>query len=330
MRARPARNVRWSVLLPTHNRPDTLALSIESTLRQSDDDWELLVVGDGCTDDTADVVASFDDPRIRWFDLPKAPGLGYANRRHALGQATGGYLALASHDDLWAPDHLAVLGTLLDAGASLAYSMPFWATPSGRLVPLPFDLRDSVLGERFATANYIPATFVAFDLRAVAAAGGWPIDVEAAADWNLMQRILALPGATVGYSTAATALFFRSIERDRDHFTVNAILRADRVDEWWPQAAQVRPETGRTLQAVIAQASDSPEWWAALASAASAIEAHLAFTATELIERTERLEAERSAALREIELVHAAYGRSTSWRLTAPLRAMGSLFAKRA
>jgi hypothetical protein len=330
MRARPARNVRWSVLLPTHNRPDTLALSIGSILRQSERDWELLVVGDGCTDDTAEVVASFDDPRIRWFDLPKAPGLGYANRRLALQEATGAFLALASHDDLWGPDHLAVLGALLDDGASLAYSRPFWVTPSGRIVPLPFDLADPVLRDRFAAGNYIPSTFVAAPLAAVTAAGGWPVDVEYAADWQLMRRILDRPGASVGYSAEPTALHFRSIQRDQDHFAVAAMLRADRLDEWWPRAAQVDPEPGRTLQSVVARASDSPGWWAALGSAAASIGGHLAFTATELIELAERLEAQRSAALREVELVRAAYTESSSWRLTAPLRALGSLFAKRA
>jgi glycosyltransferase involved in cell wall biosynthesis len=63
---------RFSVLIPTHNRSTLLRLAISSVLSQTETDFELLVVGDGCTDDTADVVAGFD-ARIRWLDLPEGP-----------------------------------------------------------------------------------------------------------------------------------------------------------------------------------------------------------------------------------------------------------------
>src|SRR5437762_2678933 len=97
---------RFSVLLPTHNRSHLLYLAILSVLSQTEDDFELFVVGDGCTDNSAAVVAAFDDPRIRWFDLPKAPYFGYANRNIALKQALGKYIACVADDDLVFPDHL--------------------------------------------------------------------------------------------------------------------------------------------------------------------------------------------------------------------------------
>src|SRR5438552_3536771 len=57
---------RVSVVIATYNWSSVLPFSIGSVLRQTFSDFEVLVIGDGCTDDSERVVAAIDDPRIRW------------------------------------------------------------------------------------------------------------------------------------------------------------------------------------------------------------------------------------------------------------------------
>ena len=171
---------RFSVLMPTHDRADVIPFAIRSVLAQTERDFELLVVGDGCTDGTADVVAGFDDPRIRWFDLPKAPYFGYANRNVALRQAGGEFIAFAAHDDLLFPDHLALMAERLAAPeVEWVYSRPLLASPDGVVMPLSgnLDNPDELL-TFLHKSNFIPTSSVAHRRACLEKYGYWPEDVQ--------------------------------------------------------------------------------------------------------------------------------------------------------
>ena len=108
--------------MATYNWSSVLPYSIASTLEQSFTDLELLVIGDGCTDDSERVVAGIGDPRVRWIGLPRA-GHQSGPNNEGIRQARGEYIAYLGHDDLWLRHHLAVLVPALDAGADVAHSV---------------------------------------------------------------------------------------------------------------------------------------------------------------------------------------------------------------
>ena len=111
---------RVSVIIATYNRSAALRHAIASVLAQTFTDFELLVVGDGCTDDSATVVASFGDARIRWTNLAANSGHQSAPNNEGLCQARGELIAYLGHDDLWLPHHLEVLTAAIDKGADMA------------------------------------------------------------------------------------------------------------------------------------------------------------------------------------------------------------------
>src|SRR5437764_794116 len=98
-----------SVIIATYNWSAALKCAIRSVLDQTLQDFELLIVGDACTDDTEQVVRSFDDARIKWFNLTKNHGSQYAPNNFGLKQAKAYYIAYLGHDDLWWPTHLTSL-----------------------------------------------------------------------------------------------------------------------------------------------------------------------------------------------------------------------------
>lgn len=97
---------RVSVIIATYNWSSVLRHAIASVLRQTMTDFELLVVGDGCTDDSADVVAATGDPRVQWINLPENSGHQSAPNNEGLRRARGELIAYLGHDDLWLPHHL--------------------------------------------------------------------------------------------------------------------------------------------------------------------------------------------------------------------------------
>jgi glycosyltransferase involved in cell wall biosynthesis len=104
---------RFSIILATYNRGRHIAPTIESVLRQTFSDFELIVVGDGCTDGTERAVASFGTDRVSWHDLPHNSGSQSLPNNTGLQQARGAWIAYIGHDDIWANDHLARLEDLV-------------------------------------------------------------------------------------------------------------------------------------------------------------------------------------------------------------------------
>jgi glycosyltransferase involved in cell wall biosynthesis len=94
-----------SILMPAYNAGRTVGAAIESVLAQTRGDFELIVVNDGSTDDTADRVQPYlDDARVR---LICQPNRGQASARNAaIDVACGTYVSLLDSDDVWLPQYL--------------------------------------------------------------------------------------------------------------------------------------------------------------------------------------------------------------------------------
>lgn len=122
-----------TVIIATYNRSNVVSFAIRSVLAQTFQDWELWVMGDCCTDDTEAVVASFQDPRIHFLNLPKNYGNQYGPNNEGMERARGRYIAFLNHDDLWLPEHLQVaVDGLQSTGADLIFPLMGVVDPGGR------------------------------------------------------------------------------------------------------------------------------------------------------------------------------------------------------
>src|ERR1700733_847645 len=98
---------RIAVVIPVYNRGAIVRRAVDSVLGQEFTDFELIVVDDASSDDTADIVAAIDDPRLRLLHQPGRPG-GNAARNRGIREATAPLIALLDSDDEYLP---AKLGT---------------------------------------------------------------------------------------------------------------------------------------------------------------------------------------------------------------------------
>jgi glycosyltransferase involved in cell wall biosynthesis len=158
---------RVTVIIPTYNWSSVLPYSIGSVLRQSFTNFELLVVGDGCTDDSEQVVTAIADRRLHWINLPVNTGHQSAPNNEGLRQARGSIIAYLGHDDLWLPHHLEVMVAAIDSGADLVHSIVHMIDAGGNILRPPRGLL------RFEPGQSLPPTGVAHRRTATEKVGCW-------------------------------------------------------------------------------------------------------------------------------------------------------------
>lgn len=157
-----------SVVIATYNRSAALAFAVRSVLRQSFTEFECLIVGDGCTDDTDAVVAGFADARVRWLPLERNSGHQSTPNNAGIAAARGEFVAYLGHDDLWLPHHLEVLVRALRDGADFVVDLVL-------MVHADEEHREfaPVTAGRYRRGDGIPPSCVAHTRSIVERVGGW-------------------------------------------------------------------------------------------------------------------------------------------------------------
>ena len=108
-----------SVILSSYNHAAYIAAAIQSVLDQTFTDFELLIFDDGSTDNTHDVIKSFDDPRIKTFLYTENRGPTLASLE-CFAAAQGKYIAIHHSDDTWSADKLEKQVEFLDTHGEYA------------------------------------------------------------------------------------------------------------------------------------------------------------------------------------------------------------------
>ncbi|MHB8539386.1 MAG: glycosyltransferase family 2 protein [Candidatus Acidiferrales bacterium] len=127
--------MRVSVVIPTFNRAWIIGEALQSVCAQTFEDFEVIVVDDGSTDNTAEVVKSFSDTRLRYIRNEQNAGFGAACNT-GVRSATGEYVSALDSDDLWKPDKLECEVGFLDAHPEVqAVFSDLEKTDNGKFTP---------------------------------------------------------------------------------------------------------------------------------------------------------------------------------------------------
>lgn len=179
-----------SVVIVTYNKADTIGPAIESVFRQTYNDFEILVVDDGSTDDTAERVKAFGD-RVRY--LPKENGGTGSARNLGVAEARGQYVAFLDGDDLWLPRKLEIQMAAFDREPSILGVQCSAYCVNNRLEVIEEracnPARDSLLD--FLLFRNLPAFASALVVRKhrIQALGGFGTDLVILSDWDMACRL---------------------------------------------------------------------------------------------------------------------------------------------
>lgn len=183
-----------SVIIPTYNCGRYLAGCIESVLAQTWHDFELIIVNDGSTDNTEDVIQPFlKDPRVLYI---KQKNGGHGNARNtAMKRAKGDYIAFLDADDLWDPTKLEKQLNLFTAPTiGLVYCRWRFLDEKGRIIKYCpeskyFEFRSGGVTEYLFFDNFMATPSIVIRKDCLERSGLFDESIMIGEDWDLWLRI---------------------------------------------------------------------------------------------------------------------------------------------
>jgi hypothetical protein len=177
-----------SVVIPTYNYGHYLPFAIESVLAQKRFPDEIIVVDDGSTDDTKEVVARYA-PRVRYFFQQNA-GLSAA-RNTGTKLASGDWVAYLDSDDAWKPEKLLDQEAAVNKvpGAVVAYTGQVNLNPDGSISEGNLAMPPDRIWPTLRARNMLPASSVMAHRASVLEAGGFNEKLRSCEDWDLWVRL---------------------------------------------------------------------------------------------------------------------------------------------
>ncbi len=185
-----------SVIMPVYNGERYIASALDSVCAQGSNAIELVVVDDGSSDSTLEIVKRYE--KFLPIQIIEAGRIGnwVAVSNLGLQNAKGEWACFLHHDDLWMPERMARFQSAAEGfGGVLIISNSIFVGPNGKNLglwtcPLPEgDVSSDVLLEHLLVQNFIGMPAPVFRRRAVLDSGGMDASLWHTADWDLWLRL---------------------------------------------------------------------------------------------------------------------------------------------
>ncbi len=226
-----------SVIIPLYNKVAEIELTLRSVLSQSLSPREIIIVDDGSTDGSAEVVERLASPLVR---LIRQQNMGVsAARNRAMQEATGEWVALLDGDDMWCPDYLATVATMIERWPGCgAYGTGFFIDDGERMVEAAYCQSEGIVDffkESMTRYVLIPS---ATTLRRELALqlGGFPEGMRMGEDqflWTKIARVADvafMPRPKIIYSRAATNRSAAIYRPEQTEFSFEQLYEPERKD----------------------------------------------------------------------------------------------------
>ena len=199
-----------SVVIPTYNCAQFLPETLRSILSQTFRDFEIIVMDDGSTDNTEQVVTGFQSDKIRYFKLPNSGGPSRPRNR-GIELSVGKYVSLCDSDDVMFPEKLAEAIPFLEQEANLGFVFTnmilshedgtpfpdlfldtyegFWKLPKKKVGERWFSIKRQDAYDALFYEMYIGISGVVARKQVLLSVGGFDETLSPGADWDIFFRI---------------------------------------------------------------------------------------------------------------------------------------------